>query len=66
MDKVTAIAKEIESLSPDELAALRGWFHAFDAAAWDKQLETDIRAGKLDALAEEAIDAHKSGKCTEL
>ena len=66
MDKVAAIEKEIESLSPDELAALREWFHEFDAAAWDRQLEADVRAGKLEALAEEAITAQKAGKCTEL
>ncbi len=66
MDKVAAIEKEIESLAPDELAALRNWFHEFDAAVWDRQLEADARAGKLDALADEAVDAHKTGKCTEL
>ncbi len=66
MDKVAAIEKEIESLAPDELAVLRAWFHDFDAAAWDRQLETDARAGKLDRLADEAIAAHKTGKCTEL
>ena len=66
MDKVAAIEKEIESLTADELAALRNWFHEFDAASWDRQLEADVRAGKLDALADEAVDAQKTGKCTEL
>jgi hypothetical protein len=66
MNKVEAIEKDVEALSPDQLAAFRRWFHEFDAVAWDRQLEEDVRAGKLDALADEALQAYKSGKCTEL
>ena len=66
MGKVEAIEKQIESLAPDELAAFRRWFHDFDAEVWDRQLEADARAGKLDALADEALQAYKSGKCTEI
>lgn len=66
MDKIEAIEKQIESLSPDELAVFRQWFHEFDALVWDRRIENDARTGKLDALADEAIQAHKSGKCTEL
>ena len=66
MDRIEAIEKQIESLSPDELAVFRQWFHEFDALVWDRQLEGDVRSGKLDALADEAIQAHKTGKCTEL
>ena len=66
MNKIEAIEKQIESLSQEELAAFRQWYHEFDALVWDRQLEGDIRTGKLDALADEAIDAQKSGKCTEL
>ena len=66
MDKIAAIEKEVESLSPDELATFRQWFLEFDALVWDREIERDVRAGKLDALIDEAIDAKKSGKCTEL
>jgi len=66
MGKVEAIEKQIESLAPEELAAFRRWFHDFDADAWDRQLEADARTGKLDALADEALQAYKSGKCTEI
>ena len=31
------------------------WFFDFDTAAWDKQFEEDVAAGRLDALADEAI-----------
>ena len=66
MGKVEGIEKLIESLAPEELAAFRQWFHDFDAEVWDRQLEADARAGKLDALADEAVQAHKSGKCTQI
>jgi hypothetical protein len=48
------------------LAVFRQWYHEFDALVWDRQLESDVRTGKLDALADEAIQAQKTGKCTEL
>jgi len=66
MSKVEAVEREIESLSPSELAAFRKWFHEFDAAAWDQQIEDDVRAGKLDRLGDAAEKALKAGKCTEL
>jgi len=30
--------------------------------AWDRQIDTDIKAGKLDRLAEEALAENRSGK----
>lgn len=66
MNKIASIEKEVESLSESELAAFRAWFYEFDAAAWDHQIESDARSGKLDALADSAIEAYESGKCTEL
>ncbi len=38
----------------------------FDADAWDKQLEEDVNAGRLDDLADEAIRDMREGRCTEL
>ena len=56
----------VSQLSPEELAAFRVWFAEFDAAVWDQQLETDIAAGRLDALAEKALQDLRAGNCTEL
>jgi hypothetical protein len=66
MSKVEAIEAQIEKLSADELAAFRRWYAAFDAEAWDRQFEADVKAGKLDALAEKALHAHKSGQTKPL
>ena len=62
MSKVEAIEQQIEQLSSDELAAFRRWYAAFDAEAWDRQFEIEVKAGKLDALAEKALRAHTSGQ----
>ena len=66
MSKVEAIEQQIEKLSPEELAAFRSWYAAFDAEAWDRQFEADVKAGKLDALADKALRAHASGQSTKL
>jgi hypothetical protein len=36
-----------------------------DAAAWDRQIEEDVAAGRLDALADEALDDLREGRCTD-
>ena len=45
----------VRKLSLEELAKFRTWFDDFDAEAWDRQVEEDARAGRLDALAAEAL-----------
>lgn len=66
MSKIEEIEKEIKQLSQAELEEFRSWFYEFDAEAWDQRLENDIRAGKLDRLSKEALDAHKAGRTREL
>ena len=65
MGKVERIERDIRALTREELAELREWFAAFDAEAWDRQIEVDARGGKLDELADEALKAHASGKSTK-
>lgn len=66
MNSVFDIEAAVKRLSRDELAAFRDWFMEFDEEAWDKQLEADAAAGRLDALAEEALLDLREGRCTEL
>ena len=63
---VKDIEKAIEKLSEDDLSDLREWFYKFDNEVWDKQFESDVKAGKLDKLAEKAISDYHAGKCKEL
>ena len=66
MSKVETIEHEIKMLSPAELATFRSWFCEFDTEAWDRQIEEDAKAGKLDALANAAFKTFHSGGCSEL
>lgn len=65
MNQLELIEKQIERLSSEELAKFRMWYAAFDAEAWDLQFEADVKAGKLDALAEKALRDHSSGQTTK-
>ena len=66
MGNIKSIEKAIEALPPAELAEFRRWFAEFDAAAWDRQLEQDAAAGKLDQLANEALADFHAGSAREL
>ena len=66
MSRVEAIEKQVEELSPRELATFRKWFARYDAEAWDRQFDADAEAGKLDNLAEEALADHEAGRSREL
>jgi hypothetical protein len=66
MTKVEKLEREIRGLSTEELASFREWFAAFDAAAWDRQLEADVKAGKLDTLADAALADHRAGRSRKL
>lgn len=66
MTKVKQIERAVENLTRDELEAFRDWFLNYEATIWDTQMEADIKAGKLDKVALEAIAAHNSGRSREL
>jgi hypothetical protein len=66
MSTVAEIEAAISRLSRQELVAFRDWFKEFDAEAWDRQFEEDVKAGKLDALADEALGDLREGRCTDL
>jgi hypothetical protein len=44
------------------LAAFREWFAGFAASAWDRQFEADVKAGKFDSLAEQALNDLAAGR----
>ena len=41
----------VAKLSQRELSEFSQWFEEFIADAWDRQIEADMRAGRLDAAA---------------
>jgi hypothetical protein len=66
MTKLQRLELEVKELSADERAAFLKWFEEFDADEWDRQIEADVQAGKLDALAERALRDHAAGRSREL
>lgn len=66
MTTIQEIESAVSQLSREELSAFRAWFEEFDADAWDRQLEEDVAAGRLDFLAEEALRDSREGRCTDL
>jgi len=66
MTTIEAIETEITKLSAPELTKLRHWFMNFDSDTWDAQIEKDAVSGKLDALANKALEEYAAGKVTEI
>ncbi len=63
---VKDLEKAVSSLQPSELKEFRNWFSDFDMAQWDRQIEEDSAAGRLDHLVEKAMEDYRAGKCTDL
>lgn len=66
MNTLHDIEAAVSNLSPDELSRFREWFFEFDASVWDRELEADVAAGRLDDLAAEALAEHRAGRTRPL
>ena len=59
MSTVQEIASAIEKLGEAELADLKAWL-------WDRDFERDVATGRLDAVAEDAIQEYGKGQSKPL
>lgn len=66
MADVKEIEQAVRNLPATELRRFRQWFAAFDSEVWDEQIECDVAAGRLDAVASGAVADHESGNSKEL
>ena len=66
MSIVETLEKQVQQLDPKEFAQFRAWFLEFEAHVWDRQIEQDASAGKLDVLARKALEDHAAGRTTLL
>jgi hypothetical protein len=66
MSTVKQIEDAILKLSPQELSQLADWVLDLDEQLWDKQIEQDVAAGKLNFLAQEALAELEAGNCRTL
>ncbi len=66
MTKLEDIEKAVAELRPEELVRFRAWFEEFDADRFDRKIQRDAAAGKLDRLADEALADYRKGHAREL
>jgi hypothetical protein len=66
MTNIQSIEREVEKLTPAELAAFRAWFLEHDWQVWDRQIEKDAAEGRLDRFAAEALAEFERGETTDL
>ena len=58
MTTVSELQEAILGLSEDDYSELRRWLLDQDWERWEQEFDEDVRAGKLDALASEALGPH--------
>jgi hypothetical protein len=66
VSRIEDLEREIRALSVAELTQFREWFAEFDGAAWDREFEADVASGRLDRVAERAIEDYDAGRTRKL
>jgi len=66
MSRVTEIKAAISQLTLEERAEVARCLHEWEDDAWDKQIQQDLAAGKLDGLLAKVDDDIEHGKLRDL
>ena len=66
MTTADEIKQAVLRLPESEYGKIMDWLHELAEDAWDRQIEEDAKAGKLDFLAAEALDAKARGELKDL
>lgn len=66
MSTVEEIESAIKALPREEFSELWQWWDEYRETEWDRQIEADAKAGKLDRFMEEALEEHRQGKTRPL
>jgi hypothetical protein len=56
----------VSQLPADELTVFARWFEEYLADAWDRRIEADIKAGRLDEAGRRADADFEAGRCKPL
>jgi hypothetical protein len=57
---------KIKALSSREFQELRAWLAEYDAEIWARQFHADALAGRLNAVADQALKDFSEGRSTDL
>jgi hypothetical protein len=60
------LEEAVTNLPKTEFEAFARWFEEYVSDEWDRQIEADANAGRLDAAARRAKQDFESGRCTPL
>ena len=63
---VEELQAAVAQLPAEELDRFSQWFEEFLAEQWDRRIEADILAGRLDAAGRRADEEFEAGRCTPL
>lgn len=66
MPTVEELQIAVDSLTQDEYGRFRRWFFDRDWEKWDREIEEDVKAGRLNFLVQEAADEKKRNKLRDL
>ena len=63
---IDELENAITQLSEEEMAKFAQWFDQYRADQWDRQIEADIHAGRLDEAGRRADADFEAGRSTPL
>lgn len=63
---VEELESVVSKLLPSDLARFSEWFEEFIADQWDRQIEEDVRSGRLNDAVKRADEHYKAGRHTPL
>ena len=66
MSTVQEIETAIQKLKPQEIHEVADWLQELREELWDKQIDADAKAGRLDKMMEEAKQDYLAGRCKPL
>jgi hypothetical protein len=66
MSRVEEPESQIKTLSSSEFQELRARLAELDAEIWDRQFHADVHAGRLDTIADRALNDFAENRSTDL
>ena len=66
MTTADEVQKAITGLPKVEYDKLIRWLQEYDWEQWEREFEEDVQAGRLDALAAQALEAKAKGELRDL
>jgi len=63
---IEELEKAVATLPPEDYRSFRDWFSDYDMDQWDKQIEADSKAGRLDSMINQALEDYNAGRATDL